>query len=68
VSLNRPAVDLFGAFTWLDATRGHEISAKAGVTINGTNYVNRYHTGNEFHLEWAFVRRWCMDTLTHWKC
>jgi hypothetical protein len=56
VSLNRPAADLFGAFTWLDQKGGHEISAKAGVTFNGKNYVNQYRTGNEFHLEWAAMQ------------
>jgi hypothetical protein len=56
VSLNRPAVDTFGAFTWLDPQTGQEISAKAGFTFNGTNNVNDYNTGNEFHLEWAAMQ------------
>jgi hypothetical protein len=56
VSLNRPALDAFGAFTWLSSTTGQELSAKAGVTFNGTNTINDYRTGNEFHLEWAAMQ------------
>jgi hypothetical protein len=56
VSLNRPAVDTFGTFTWLDPAKGHELSAKAGVTFNGTNTINQYRSGDEFHLEWAAMQ------------
>jgi hypothetical protein len=56
VSLNRPAVDTWGSFTWLDAEKGHELSGRAGVTWNGTNTVNQYRSGNEFHLEWAAMQ------------
>jgi hypothetical protein len=36
-SVNRPAVDVFGAFTWLDPRIGWDLSASAGVTFNQTN-------------------------------
>ena len=52
-SLNRPAVDLFGALTWLDPATGVDLSAAAGFTFNQPNTATDYKTGNEFHLEWA---------------
>jgi hypothetical protein len=55
-SLNRPAVDTWGSFTWLDAEKGHELSGRAGITWNGTNTINRYRSGDEFHLEWAAMQ------------
>jgi hypothetical protein len=49
-------VDTWGSFTWLAAKKGHELSGRAGVTWNGTNTVNQYRSGNEFHLEWAAMQ------------
>jgi hypothetical protein len=56
VSLSRPAIDLFGAFTWLDPALGWDLSAAAGFTFNQTNTATDYKTGDEFHLEWAATK------------
>jgi hypothetical protein len=55
-SLNRPAIDLFGTFTWLDPAIGWDLSAAAGFTFNQTNTATDYKTGDEFHLEWAATK------------
>jgi hypothetical protein len=55
-SLNRPAVDLFGTFTWLDPAIGWDLSTAAGFTFNQTNSATAYRTGDEFHLEWAATK------------
>lgn len=56
VSLNRPAIDVFGAITWLDPKIGWDLSAAAGFTFNKTNTATDYKTGDEFHLEWAATK------------
>jgi hypothetical protein len=56
ISLNRPAIDVFGTFTWLDPTIGWDLSAAAGFTFNQTNTATDYKTGDEFHLEWAATK------------
>ena len=56
VSLNRPAIDVFGAITWLDPAIGWDLSAAAGFTFNRTNTATDYKTGDEFHLEWAATK------------
>jgi hypothetical protein len=56
VSLNRPAIDVFGAITWLDPAIGWDLSAAAGFTFNKTNTATDYKTGDEFHLEWAVTK------------
>lgn len=56
VSFHHWGLDTTGAVTWLDATKGHEISVAAGVTYNWENPDTDYKTGTEFHLEWAFVQ------------
>ncbi len=55
-SLNRPAIDLFGTFTWLDPAIGWDLSTAAGFTFNQTNTATDYKTGDEFHLEWAATK------------
>ena len=42
ISLNRPAVDLFGVLTWLDPAIGWDLSAAAGFTFNQTNAATDY--------------------------
>jgi len=54
VSLNRPAVDLRGGYTYLDPKTGTELSAALGVTFNMTNPAIDYTSGHEFHLEAAW--------------
>jgi hypothetical protein len=55
-SLNRPAVDVFSTFTWLDPRIGWDLSAAVGVTFNQANTATNYTTGDEFHLEWAATK------------
>ena len=55
ISLNRWALDLTGAATWLDPETGFELSGAAGITFNGENDDTEYETGTEFHLEAAAV-------------
>ncbi len=56
MSLNRPAVDLFGTITWLDPALGVDLSAAAGFMFNQTNTATNYKSGDEFHLEWAATK------------
>ncbi len=51
LAFHRWAVDFSLAGTWLDEKAGWDITAKAGVTINGTNNHTDYNSGNDFHLE-----------------
>lgn len=53
LSFHRWAVDTSAAYTWADRKAGWDISAKAGVTFNGTNSYTDYKTGTEFHAEGA---------------
>ncbi len=53
IALNRPALDVSGALTWLDPKIGLEISVTPGITFNWTNTTTNYKTGNEFHVEWG---------------
>ncbi|GJE14329.1 hypothetical protein FOHLNKBM_5403 [Methylobacterium longum] len=53
ISLNRPALDLSAAFTYLDPLLGYELSVVPGVTFNWINPATQYLTGTEFHLEWS---------------
>jgi hypothetical protein len=55
-SLNRPGVDVFGTFTWLDPAIGWDLSTAVGFTFNQTNTATDYKTGDEFHLEWAATK------------
>ena len=50
---NRWAFDASGSVTWLDPTRGHEVSVTTGFTFNGENPDTDYRTGTEFHVEFA---------------
>jgi len=53
VGLNRPGVDVKGAYTWLDVKSGLEFSAALGMTFNLENTATNYSTGSELHLEAA---------------
>ncbi|MCF4129824.1 SphA family protein [Methylobacterium sp. SyP6R] len=53
VALNRPALDLSGALTYLDPVLGYELSVVPGITFNWVNPATQYLTGTEFHLEWS---------------
>ncbi|MDC9822437.1 transporter [Devosia sp. ZB163] len=52
--LNRPAIDVGGAFTWIEATSKIQLNAQAGFTFNFENPATDYQSGAEFHLDWAF--------------
>jgi hypothetical protein len=56
VSLNRPAIDVSAAVTWLDPAIGWDLSAAAGFTFNWINKATDYKTGDEFHLEWGATK------------
>lgn len=51
--LNRPAIDVTGAFTYLGAETGLELTALLGMTANAPNTATSYQSGTEFHFEWA---------------
>jgi hypothetical protein len=53
IALNRPALDLSGALTYLDPALGYELSVVPGITFNWINPATQYRTGTEFHLEWS---------------
>ena len=52
-SLNRPALDIKGAYTFLSLKTGLEASAALGVTVNGVNTATNYQSGAELHFEWS---------------
>jgi hypothetical protein len=54
VSLNRPSVDVKGAYTWLDMKTGTELSVALGATFNMANTATNYTSGTELHLEFAW--------------
>ncbi len=56
MGFNRWAIDVHGAFTWLDPKTGFEVSSNAGFTFNAENSDTDYLTGTEFHAEFAFMR------------
>ncbi len=56
LGINRWALDVSGAMTWLDPALGLEISSVAGFTFNGKNPKTQYRTGTEFHVEWALMK------------
>jgi hypothetical protein len=51
--LNRPAIDIKGAYTFLDLQTGAEISGALGLTFNARNKATKYQSGEELHIEWA---------------
>ncbi len=51
VALNRWAVDISVAGTWMFPQNNIELSGTTGITFNGKNDDTEYETGTEFHLE-----------------
>ncbi|HUZ90910.1 MAG TPA: transporter [Methylocella sp.] len=51
--LNRPALDIKGAYTFLSQQTGTEVSAALGTTFNAYNTASNYQSGAELHFEWA---------------
>jgi hypothetical protein len=56
VGLNRPGVDVKGAYTWLNPKKGLEVSGGAGVMFNQENGDTHYTSGDELHLEAAVTQ------------
>lgn len=56
IAFNRWVFDASGAVTWLDPTKGLEVSAVGGFTFNGENPDTDYKTGTEFHVEYALMK------------
>jgi hypothetical protein len=53
VALNRFVADFYGAVTYLDPELGFEISANAGLELNGRNLDTDYNSGNAIHIDVA---------------
>jgi hypothetical protein len=53
--LNRPALDVKGAYTFLSLQSGLEATAALGVMINAFNPASNYQSGAELHLEWTLA-------------
>jgi hypothetical protein len=51
--LNRPALDLKGAYTYLGLRTGIEVTGALGLTLNALNTATNYQSGAELHFEWA---------------
>ncbi|ACK51714.1 conserved hypothetical protein [Methylocella silvestris BL2] len=51
--LNRPAIDVKGAYTYLSHETGLEASAALGFTINAINTATDYLSGVDMHFEWS---------------
>lgn len=51
LAFHRWVADTSGAITWHDEKTGWDVSAKTGLSFNGTNHATDYTTGTEFHLE-----------------
>jgi hypothetical protein len=51
--LNRPALDLRGAYTYLSLQTGLEVTGALGLTLNALNTATNYQSGAELHFEWA---------------
>lgn len=56
ISFHHWGLDTSGAFTYLDAAKGHEVSMNVGFTFNWENPNTDYKTGTEFHVEWALIQ------------
>jgi hypothetical protein len=66
VSLNRWALDITTAATWMFAQKTMEVSGALGFTFNGENDDTKYETGTEFHLEAAvFYHFWRQRRRRH---
>jgi hypothetical protein len=51
LAFHRWAADFSLAATWKQPVPGFDVSAKVGITANGTNHFTDYNTGTEFHAE-----------------
>jgi len=51
--LNRPALDLKGAYTYLGLQTGIEVTGALGLKLNALDTATNYQSGAELHFEWA---------------
>jgi hypothetical protein len=51
--LNRPALDLKKAYTYLGLQTGLEVTSALGLKLNAPDTVTNYHSGDDLHFEWA---------------
>jgi hypothetical protein len=67
---NRWGFDVAGAYTWLNPTRGHEVSVTGGYLINSCNNATGYDSGNEAHVDWLvaqhFSPRFGIAAVGYW--
>ncbi|MHB9037282.1 MAG: SphA family protein [Armatimonadota bacterium] len=56
-TLNRWAIDLDYAYTYKDDKTRREVSVAPGLTVNFENPDTDYHSGNEFHVDYAALQR-----------
>jgi hypothetical protein len=56
IGLNRPAIDLGWAFTWIEETTKLEFDGVVGFTTSFENDLTNYDSGDDFHFEWAIGR------------
>jgi hypothetical protein len=54
--LNRPSLDIKGAYTFLSLQSGLELTAALGVNVNAINNRTNYQSGAELHLEWTLAQ------------
>ncbi|MHC2252166.1 hypothetical protein ACVILK_001858 [Bradyrhizobium embrapense] len=53
LSFGFTAIDVGGAYTYLNPASGQEFSVLAGVTYNGMNKDLQYQNGIDFHVDWG---------------
>jgi hypothetical protein len=56
IGIGHAAVDVGGAYTFLDPETGWELSATVGLTFNFENPDTEYTSGTSVHLDWAVSR------------
>lgn len=53
IGLGHGAVDMGGAYTYLNPATGNEFSGTAGLTYNFENPDTQYRSGIDFHFDWG---------------
>jgi hypothetical protein len=53
IGLGHSAIDMGGAYTYLDQATGIEFSGVAGLTYNFKNPDTQYRSGIDFHFDWG---------------
>ena len=56
IGIGHTAVNIGGAYTYLNTNSGFEASATLGVTYNGMNSSTNYQNGVDSHLDWDLSR------------